>query len=95
MKRQLKETRDSMQKRTLEIDGLKQKLDMSMSKLAGTEKALSSALRDYKQEKDKFFRLSTEWNRRIRSLESQVSSNSKCMHVNKACSFRALEREAD
>ena len=37
----------------MEIDGLKSRLDMSVSKLTGTEKALSEALRDYKQEKDK------------------------------------------
>ena len=53
MKRQLKESRDTVQRQRLDIEGLKSKLDMSVSKLTGTEKALSEALRDYKQEKDK------------------------------------------
>lgn len=37
----------------MDIESLKSKLDMSVSKLTGTEKALSEALKDYKQEKDK------------------------------------------
>ncbi|XP_025092199.1 COP1-interactive protein 1-like isoform X4 [Pomacea canaliculata] len=75
MKRQLKEAKDTVQKQRMEIEGLKSKLDMSVSKLTGTEKALSEALREYKQEKDKFLKLSSEWNRRIRSLEGQLKDN--------------------
>ncbi|CAG5129035.1 unnamed protein product, partial [Candidula unifasciata] len=71
LKRQLKEARDTVQKQKLDIENLKSKLDMSISKLTGTEKALSEALRDYKLEKDKFLKLSSEWNRRIRSMEGQ------------------------
>lgn len=72
IKRQLKEAKDTVQKQRVEIESLKSKLDMSVSKLTGTEKALSEALKEYKQEKDKFLKLSTEWNRRIRTLEGQV-----------------------
>ena len=72
MKRQLKEAKDTVQKQRVEIESLKSKLDMSVSKLTGTEKALSEALKEYKQEKDKFLKLSSEWNRRIRTLEGQV-----------------------
>ena len=53
LKRQLKEARDTVQRQRLDIDSLKSKLDMSVSKLTGTEKALSEALKDYKLEKDK------------------------------------------
>ena len=53
LKRQLKDSRDTVQRQRMEIEGMKSRLDMSVSKLTGTEKALSEALRDYKQEKDK------------------------------------------
>ncbi|XP_076462124.1 uncharacterized protein LOC143294629 [Babylonia areolata] len=76
LKRQLKESRDVVQKQRVEIESLKSKLDMSVSKLTGTEKALSEALRDCKQEKDKFLKMSSEWNRRIRTLETQVKDSS-------------------
>ena len=72
MKRQLKEAKDTVHKQHVEIENLKSKLDMSVSKLKGTEKALSEALKEYKQEKDKFMKLSSEWSRRIRTLEAQV-----------------------
>lgn len=53
LKRHLKEAKDTIQRQKMDIEGLKSKLDMSVSKLTGTEKALSEALRDCKQEKDK------------------------------------------
>ena len=56
----------------MEIENLKSKLDMSVSKLTGTEKALSEALKEYKQDKEKFLKLSSEWNRKIKTLEQQV-----------------------
>ncbi|CAL1542227.1 unnamed protein product [Lymnaea stagnalis] len=75
LKRQLKESKDTVQRQRMEVEALKSKLDMSVSKLTGTEKALSEALKDYKQEKDKFVKLSSEWNRRIRTLEGQSKDN--------------------
>ncbi|KAK3090806.1 hypothetical protein FSP39_014816 [Pinctada imbricata] len=41
MRRQVKEARDVIQKQKAEIENLRSKLDMSVSKLTGTEKALS------------------------------------------------------
>ena len=72
MKRQLKENKDTVVRQKSEIDQLKSKLDMSTSKLTGTEKALSEALKDVKQEKDKFLKVSTECNRKVRNLENQL-----------------------
>jgi len=62
-----------------EIDQLKSKLDMSNSKLAGTEKALSEALRDVKSEKDKFLKVSTEYNKKVRNLENQLRETTQKM----------------
>ncbi|XP_041364638.1 golgin subfamily A member 4-like isoform X2 [Gigantopelta aegis] len=76
LKRQLKDNKEVVQKQKNEIDGLKSKLDMSVSKLTGTEKALSEALKDLKLEKDRFMKLSSDWNRRIRSLETQLKDTS-------------------
>lgn len=53
LKRQLKDAKDTVQRQRLDIEALKGKLDMSVSKLTGTERALSEALREHKQEKDK------------------------------------------
>lgn len=92
MKRQLKEAKDTVQKQRMEIESLKSKLDMSVSKLTGTEKALSEALRDYKQEKDKFLKLSSEWNRRIRTLEGQLKDNTHKLERTRE-SMQAKERE--
>ncbi|XP_060582101.1 golgin subfamily A member 4-like isoform X4 [Ruditapes philippinarum] len=72
VKRQLKENKDTVVRQKSEIDQLKSKLDMSTSKLTGTEKALSEALKDVKQEKDKFLKVSTEYNRKVRNLENQL-----------------------
>ncbi|KAK3586036.1 hypothetical protein CHS0354_033163 [Potamilus streckersoni] len=72
LKRQLKESKDSIQRQKSEIDGLKSKLDMSNSKLTGTEKALSEALKDLKQEKDRFLKASNDWSKKVRTLESQA-----------------------
>jgi predicted RNase H-like nuclease (RuvC/YqgF family) len=72
LKRQLKDAKDTVQKQRVEIENLKSKLDMSVSKLTGTEKALSEALREYKQDKEKFLKLSSDWNRKIKTLEGQV-----------------------
>lgn len=72
VKRQLKENKDTAVRQKSEIDQLKSKLDMSTSKLTGTEKALSEALKDVKQEKDKFLKVSTEYNRKVRNLENQL-----------------------
>ncbi|KAL3876263.1 hypothetical protein ACJMK2_034131 [Sinanodonta woodiana] len=72
LKRQLKESKDTIQRQKSEIDGLKSKLDMSNSKLTGTEKALSEALRDLKQEKDRFVKASNDWSKKVRTLESQT-----------------------
>lgn len=72
LKRQLKEAKDSVVRHKTDIDQLKSKLDMSNSKLAGTEKALSEALKDVKQEKDKFLKVSTEYNKKVRNLENQL-----------------------
>ena len=85
LKRQLKDAKDSVQRQKSEIDQLKSKLDMSNSKLAGTEKALSEALKDVKQEKDKFFKVTTEYNRKVRNLENQlkeVTSKMEKYHEN-------------
>ncbi|KAL4239345.1 hypothetical protein ACF0H5_000162 [Mactra antiquata] len=72
MKRQLKEAKDTMIRNKSDYDQLKSKLDMSTSKLTGTEKALSEALKDVKQEKDKFLKVSTEYNKKVRNLEGQL-----------------------
>lgn len=72
VKRQLKENKELVLRQKSEIDQLKSKLDMSTSKLTGTEKALSEALKDVKQEKDKFLKVSTEYNRKVRNLENQL-----------------------
>lgn len=72
LKRQLKDAKDSVVRHKSDIDQLKSKLDMSNSKLAGTEKALSEALKDVKQEKDKFLKVSTEFNKKVRNLENQL-----------------------
>jgi len=79
MKRQLKEAKDSVIRQKTEIDQLKSKLDMSNSKLAGTEKALSEALRDVKSEKDKFLKVSTEYNKKVRNLENQLRETTQKM----------------
>ncbi|XP_061181888.1 uncharacterized protein LOC133190336 isoform X6 [Saccostrea echinata] len=76
MRRQVKEARDTVQKQKAEIDNLRTKLNMSVSKLTGTEKALSEALKDLKQEKDKFMKMSTDWNKKIRNLEVQLKDSS-------------------
>lgn len=76
MRRQVKEARDTVQKQKAEIENLRTKLNMSVSKLTGTEKALSEALRDLKQEKDKFMKMSAEWNKKIRNLELQLKESS-------------------
>ncbi|XP_022319320.2 uncharacterized protein LOC111122066 isoform X4 [Crassostrea virginica] len=75
MRRQVKEARDTVQKQKAEIDNLRTKLNMSVSKLTGTEKALSEALRDLKQEKDKYMKISTEWNKKLRNLENQLKDS--------------------
>ncbi|XP_056020280.1 uncharacterized protein LOC125668582 isoform X6 [Ostrea edulis] len=75
MRRQVKEARDTVQKQKAEIDNLRTKLNMSVSKLTGTEKALSEALKDLKLEKDKFMKMSTDWNKRIRNLELQLKDS--------------------
>ncbi|KAK7502092.1 hypothetical protein BaRGS_00006844, partial [Batillaria attramentaria] len=93
LKRQLKDAKDTVQKQRMEIDSLKSKLDMSVSKLTGTEKALSEALREYKQEKDKFLKLSSEWNRRIRTLEGQVKDSTHKLERARE-SMLTKEREA-
>ncbi|KAL8592381.1 hypothetical protein ACOMHN_044317 [Nucella lapillus] len=100
MKRQLKESRDTVQKQRVEIESLKSKLDMSASKLTGTERALSEALKEHKQEKDKFLKMSSEWNRRIRVLEGQVKDSTHKQErireslLNKERECRRLETEA-
>ncbi|XP_067672878.1 uncharacterized protein [Haliotis asinina] len=76
MKKQMKDAKDTVQKQKSEIDNLKSKLDMSVSKLTGTEKALSEALKNLKQEKDRFIKLTSEWNRRIRTLETELKDKS-------------------
>ena len=58
-----------MQRQRLDIENLKSKLDMSVSKLTGTEKALSEALRDYKQEKEKVSVLSWDIYLKNRQVE--------------------------
>ncbi|KAH9488364.1 hypothetical protein Btru_063331 [Bulinus truncatus] len=92
MKRQLKDAKDIIQRQKLDIDGLKSKLDMSVSKLTGTEKALSEALREHKQEKDKFMKLSSEWNRRMRSVENQSKDTIHKLERNRE-NLQAKERE--
>lgn len=72
IKRQLKDAKDAVIRHKSENDQLKSKLDMSTSKLTGTEKALSEALKDVKQEKDKFLKVSTEYNKKVRNLEGQL-----------------------
>ena len=72
LKRQLKDAKDTIQRQKTDIDGLKSKLDMSISKLTGTEKALSEALKDVKVEKDKFLKVTNDYNRKVRSLEGQL-----------------------
>ncbi|XP_076459730.1 uncharacterized protein LOC143292921 isoform X2 [Babylonia areolata] len=100
VKRQLKESKDTVQKQRMEIDSLKSKLDMSLSKLTGTEKALAEALKEYKQEKEKFVKYSTEWNRRIRTLEGQLKEGThKLEHtrdnlLTKERECRRLDHEA-
>ncbi|GFO38259.1 protein outspread, partial [Plakobranchus ocellatus] len=93
LKRQLKDSRDTVQRQRMEIDGLKSRLDMSVSKLTGTEKALSEALRDYKQEKDKFMKMSSEWNRRIRTMEGQHKDTVHKLELSRE-SLQAKERES-
>ncbi|XP_050391694.1 golgin subfamily A member 4 isoform X1 [Patella vulgata] len=83
MKRQMKDSKDSVQRQKNEIDNLKSKLDMSVSKLTGTEKALSEALKELKQEKERFLKLTNEWNRRIRTLEGQLKDSSSKLERNK------------
>ena len=72
LKRQLKDAKDTVQRQKADIDTLKSKLDMSVSKLTGTEKALSEALKDVKVEKDKFLKVTNDYNRKVRSLEGQL-----------------------
>ena len=99
MKRQLKDNKEVVQKQKNEIDGLKSKLDMSVSKLTGTEKALSEALKDLKLEKDRFMKLSSDWNRRIRSLETQLKDTSSKLDrsrdnlISKERDYRRVENE--
>nr|KAI8765757.1 golgin subfamily A member 4-like [Biomphalaria glabrata] len=92
LKRHLKEAKDTIQRQKMDIEGLKSKLDMSVSKLTGTEKALSEALRDCKQEKDKFGKLSSEFNRRIRSMENQSKDTVHKLERNRE-TLQAKERE--
>lgn len=66
------------QKLKVEIEALRSKMDMSISKLTGTETALSEALREVKQEKEKVMKLTAETGRLRKSLEKQLQdSNSK------------------
>ncbi|KAL8603572.1 hypothetical protein ACOMHN_022524 [Nucella lapillus] len=75
LKRHLKESKDTVQKQCKEIEKLSTEVDLAHSRLVGTEKALADALKDYKQEKEKFLKFSADWNRRVRSLEDQLKEN--------------------
>ncbi|XP_021376581.1 protein NETWORKED 1D-like isoform X3 [Mizuhopecten yessoensis] len=79
MRRQVKEARDTIQKNKVEIESLRSKLDMSTSKLTGTERALSEALKELKNEKDKLMKMSNDWNKKIRNLEGQLKDTTHKM----------------
>ncbi|XP_060071372.1 uncharacterized protein LOC132551265 isoform X2 [Ylistrum balloti] len=79
MRRQVKEARDTIQKNKVEIETLRSKLDMSTSKLTGTERALSEALKELKNEKDKLMKMSNDWNKKIRNLEGQLKDTTHKM----------------
>jgi cysteinyl-tRNA synthetase len=67
---------------------------MSTSKLTGTEKALSEALKDLKLEKDKFMKLSNDWNKKIRTLENQIKdANGKLEKQKNALSAKENENK--
>ncbi|XP_029633255.1 putative leucine-rich repeat-containing protein DDB_G0290503 isoform X5 [Octopus sinensis] len=77
LRRQLKEARDDIQQHKAEIESLKSKLDMSVSKLTGTEKALSEALKELKQEKEHCTKISSEWTKRMKNVEAQLRETSQ------------------
>ncbi|XP_033738405.1 protein MLP1-like isoform X3 [Pecten maximus] len=79
MRRQVKEARDTIQKNKVEMESLRSKLDMSTSKLTGTERALSEALKELKNEKDKLMKMSNDWNKKIRNLEGQLKDTTHKM----------------
>lgn len=77
LKRQLKEAKDIIQRQKSEVDVLKSKLDMSVSKLTGTEKALSEALKELKQEKEQYIKMSSDWAKRVKTLDAQLRETSQ------------------
>ncbi|XP_069124825.1 uncharacterized protein [Argopecten irradians] len=83
MRRQVKEARDTIQKNKVEMESLRSKLDMSTSKLTGTERALSEALKELKNEKDKLMKMSNDWNKKIRNLEGQLKDTTHKMERQK------------
>ena len=94
MRRQVKEARETIQKQKQDIEILQAKLAMSTSKLTGTEKALSEALKDLKLEKDKFMKLSNDWNKKIRTLENQIKdANGKLEKQKNALSAKENENK--
>ncbi|GAB1600062.1 golgin subfamily A member 4-like isoform X1 [Argonauta hians] len=77
LRKQLKDARDDIQQHKAEIEALRSKLDMSVSKLTGTEKALSEALKELKQEKEHCTKISSEWTKRMKNVEAQLRETSQ------------------
>lgn len=71
-RKQYRDYQDTIRRQKIEIDTLKSKLDISLSKLTKTEQELAKAVNNLKQEKEKFLRLSDDWNARIKTLEDQL-----------------------
>ncbi|XP_064618303.1 uncharacterized protein LOC135482313 isoform X3 [Liolophura sinensis] len=71
-RKQYRDYQDTIRRQKTEIDTLKSKLDISLSKLTKTEQELAKAVNNLKQEKEKFLRLSDDWNARIKMLEDQL-----------------------
>eukprot|EP00106_Octopus_bimaculoides_P013154 XP_014780596.1 PREDICTED: cytadherence high molecular weight protein 2-like [Octopus bimaculoides] len=92
LRRQLKEARDDIQQHKAEIESLKSKLDMSVSKLTGTEKALSEALKELKQEKEHCTKISSEWTKRMKNVEAQLRETSQKLEKGREV-LQAKEKE--
>ena len=65
---------------------------MSVSKLTGTEKALSEALKELKQEKEQYTKMSNDWTKRIKTVDAQLRETSQKLEKSRDA-LQAKEKE--
>lgn len=77
LRRTLQEAERDILRKQDEIETLQRKLDFSVTELSGTENVLTESLQDLEKEREKFDRLSTDWNRRVSEMENQLRDTIK------------------